>query len=217
MASCGNKSGAKVALKTSNDSFSYAFGALIGSKFLKDNNIKDINWEVFKAAVEKSLVSGDSGLALNQETMQKVLGSYVAESKYGENKKKGQEYIDKNLKNGFTKTSSGLLYKKVKDGNGLKGNITDTILVFYTGKYVDGNTFDSNVGGKPAKFALNGGAIPGFIEALTLMDEGSEYEVIIPYNLAYGSSGRQNPYTGASDIEPYQTLCFNIKSVGIQK
>ena len=217
MASCGDKTGSKVAMKTVNDSFSYAFGAAVGSFMLKQNNVKEINWEIFKNALEKSMVSGDSGLAMNRETINKVIENYFNQSKYGENIKKGKDYLEKNLKNGYTKSSTGLLFKKTKGGNGVKPNITDTILVIYTGKFIDGTVFNTNEGDKPVKFALNGGAIPGFSEALSMMEEGSEYDIIIPYDLAYGVKGRQNPYSGEYDIKPYETLCFNIKLISIQK
>jgi FKBP-type peptidyl-prolyl cis-trans isomerase len=64
---------------------------------------------------------------------------------------------------------------------------------------------------------LNGGAIPGFLKALTMMEEGTKLEVIIPYELAYGSQGNQNPYTGEMSIEPFQTLIFELELVSIAK
>jgi FKBP-type peptidyl-prolyl cis-trans isomerase FklB len=109
------------------------------------------------------------------------------------------------------------LFKQIKAGNGIKPTLTDTVLITYTGKYVDGTVFDSNVGKETFKTSLNGGAIPGFLEALTLMEEGSEAEVIIPYDIAYGKNGSRNPYSGDMRIEPYKTLVFTLKIDSIQK
>lgn len=213
VASCGDKkSGSKVAMKSANDSFSYAFGVIVGSEMFKQNNVKEINWEIFKTAVEKSMLSGDSGLAMTKETVYKVMNQYLTDAKYGKNKADGEAYMAKVQKEGFTKTASGLLYKKIKAGNGVKPNITDTVLVYYTGKYINGNTFDSNVGREPFKTAMNAGAVEGFLEALSLMDEGAEYEVVIPYQLGYGKTGY--PQGG---MEPYQTLIFTIKLDSIKK
>jgi FKBP-type peptidyl-prolyl cis-trans isomerase len=213
MASCGdNKSGSKVAMKTVNDSFSYAFGAIVGSEMFKQNNVKEINWEIFKTAVEKSMVSGDSGLAMSKETIYKVMNQYLTDSKYGKNKTEGEAYMSKIKKEGFTQTASGLMYKKIKGGNGVKPTITDTVLVYYTGKYVNGTTFDSNIGRPAYKTAMNSGAVEGFLEALALMDEGAEYEVVIPYQLGYGKTGYLE-----RGMEPYQTLIFSIKLDSIKK
>lgn len=190
VASCGDKkSGSKVAMKNVNDSFSYAFGVIVGAEMFKQNNVKEINWDIFKSAVEKAMVSGDSGLAMNKETVYKVMNQYLTDAKYGKNKTEGEAYMAKIQKEGFTKTASGLLYKKIKAGNGVKPTITDTVMVYYTGKYINGTTFDSNIGRPPYKTAMNSGAVDGFLEALALMDEGAEYEVVIPYQLGYGKTG----------------------------
>ena len=56
-----------------------------------------------------------------------------------------------------------------------------------------------------------------FLEALSMMEVGSKAEVVIPYQLAYGESGNQNPYTGEMSIEPFQTLVFELEIVDIVK
>jgi FKBP-type peptidyl-prolyl cis-trans isomerase len=216
LAACNDsKSGKKPAMKTAKDSFSYAFGAYSGS-MLHNFKIKDIDWELFKAALEEGLKNGDSTLALNRETIGKVLNDYTIEAQFSGNRTKGAEYIAKQKSNGYTATPSGLLFKQIKAGNCVKPNITDTVLVHYTGKFVDGKIFDSNDGKEAFKTALNAGAIRGFLEALSMMDEGSTAEVIIPWNLAYGSEG-QRTYTGEMAIEPYTTLIFTITLDGIKK
>jgi FKBP-type peptidyl-prolyl cis-trans isomerase len=82
--------------------------------------------------------------------------------------------------------------------------------VYYSGSFINGKVFDSNIGRDAMKTGLNGGLIAGFLEALLMMDEGSAYEFVIPYQLAYGSEGTTNPYTGDVKMEPYQTLVFKI-------
>ncbi len=202
-------------MKTAKDSFSYAFGAYSGS-MLHNFKIKDIDWEIFKTALEEGLKNGDSALALDRTTIGKVLNDYTIEAQFGANRAKGAEYIAKQKSNGYTTTASGLLFKQIKTGNGVKPNITDTVLVHYTGKFVDGKVFDSNEGKESFKTALNAGAIRGFLEALSMMEEGSTAEVIIPWNLAYGSEG-QRTYSGEMAIEPYTALIFTITLDGIKK
>jgi FKBP-type peptidyl-prolyl cis-trans isomerase len=217
LASCNDKkSGAKkVPLKTLKDSFAYAWGSYVGGT-LHSTSIKDINWDVFKAACEESMKNGDSGMLMDRRMVETVLNEYFLESKYGENKKKGEAYIAKHKGEGFKVTSSGLLFKQLKPGNGIKPLITDTVLIHYSGKFVDGKQFDSNIGGPAYKTSMNSGSVPGLLEALSMMDVGSDAEVIIPWNLAYGKDTR-NPYTGEMTMEPYQTLVFTIHLDEIKK
>jgi FKBP-type peptidyl-prolyl cis-trans isomerase len=216
LAACNNsKSGKKPVMKTAKDSFSYAFGAYNGS-MLHNFKINEIDWELFKAALEDGLKNGDSALAIDRETIGKVLQSYTVEAQFGANRIKGAEYIAKQKSNGYTSTPSGLLFKQIKAGSGVKPNITDTVLVHYTGKFTDGKVFDSNDGKEAFKTALNGGAVPGFLEGLSMMEVGSTAEVVIPWNLGYGSEGMRNPYTGEMSIEPFTTLIFTVTLDGIK-
>lgn len=200
-----------LALKTPLDSFSYAFGSYSGS-MLNGFKIDSVNWSIFQKAFEISLKKGDSGALFNKEQAGKILNTYITEAQYGRNKADGLAYINKRkAEGGFTQTASGLLFKITKAGKGIKGNLFDTAQVYYLGKQIDGKTFDSNIGGSPFKTSLSGGAIPGFLEALLLMNEGAEAEIIIPYDLAYGKDGMRNPYTGEMTMEPYKTLIFILK------
>jgi len=47
--------------------------------------------------------------------------------------------------------------------------------------------------------------IPGWVEALQLMPEGSKWRLYIPQELAYGAQG-----AGAS-IPPYSALIFDVE------
>jgi FKBP-type peptidyl-prolyl cis-trans isomerase FklB len=210
LAACKDKKkSAKMPLKSLKDSFAYAYGAYVGG-MLHSTNIKDIDWNIFKAAYEEAMKNGDSSLMFNKEQIGEILNNYSIEAKFGENKKKGEEYIAKHKGDGYKQTASGLLFKVVKPGNGVKPLITDTVVVHYTGKFVDGKIFDSNVGKEGYRTSLNSGSVKGFMEAISMMDVGSTAEVIVPWELAYGKRGRTNPYTGEMDMDPYQTLIFTI-------
>ena len=50
----------------------------------------------------------------------------------------------------------------------------------------------------------------GFKEALMLMPVGSEWEIYIPQNLAYGEQDM-------GTIKPYSTLIFKLQLLGIEK
>ena len=105
-------------------------------------------------------------------------------------------------------TPSGLKYLRLKEGNGKKPKATDRVKVHYTGKLIDGTTFDSSVErGEPITFPLNQ-VIPGWTEGLQLMDEGSKYMLYIPYNLGYGEQQ-------AGSIPPGSTLIFEVELLEI--
>jgi len=45
---------------------------------------------------------------------------------------------------GATRTASGLVYKELLPGSGEAPGMEDTVVVHYTGKFVDGSVFDSS-------------------------------------------------------------------------
>ena len=92
---------------------------------------------------------------------------------------------------GVETTASGLQYKVIKPGEGASPAVTDTALVKYEGTLRDGMVFDAN---EQTPMPV-GGVVPGFSEALQLMQKGGEYRIWIPSALAYGeaSPGEQIP------------------------
>lgn len=105
---------------------------------------------------------------------------------------------------------SGILYKIDKKGNGVIPTASDRVKVHYTGTLTNGKVFDSSVDrGKPLTFGVSE-VIAGWTEVLQLMPVGSKWTVYIPYNQAYGENG-------ASAIEPYSNLIFEIELLDIEK
>jgi FKBP-type peptidyl-prolyl cis-trans isomerase len=114
--------------------------------------------------------------------------------------------IEKILKEAaFTKT--GLAYRILTEGFGPKPSLNSTVEVHYTGQLFDGTEFDNSVKrGVPVQFGVTQ-VIAGWSEVLQLMPEGSKWEVIIPANMAYGSSG------AGEIIGPNQDLLFTIELI----
>ncbi len=64
----------------------------------------------------------------------------------------------------------------------------DVVQVHYTGRLVDGTTFDSSQGGDPLQFTLGGGdLIAGFEQAVVGMAVGESRTTTIPAEQAYGT------------------------------
>ena len=128
------------------------------------------------------------------------------------NKKEGEVFLAENKKKeGVTTLPSGLQYKVIKAGTGKKPKSTDTVTVNYRGTLIDGTEFDSSYRrGEPASFGVSG-VIPGWTEAMQLMQEGAKWQVVVPPNLAYGEKG------AGPNIGPNATLIFEIELISIQE
>ena len=120
-----------------------------------------------------------------------------------------QQYLETNrAKEGVQVTDSGLQYEILNKGDGDKPTADGFVTVHYRGKFIDGREFDSSHSrGEPATFPV-GGLIPGFTEALLLMQEGDTFEVAIPSDLAYGVEG-----AGGGLIPGNSTLVFELELI----
>lgn len=118
-------------------------------------------------------------------------------------------------RSGVVSTPSGLQYKVLTPGAGPKVTATDTVLANYEGKLVNDETFDASAQhGGPQVFQA-GGAIPGFSEALQLMNAGAKYRFWIPPSLAYGPQDVPDPRTGKIAIPGNSVLVFDVEIVSI--
>ena len=80
----------------------------------------------------------------------------------------------------------------------------DGVIIEYTGRTEDGTVYDTTEGRGPAPFLVMQ-VVPGFREALTKMQQGGRYKILIPGRLAYGA----NPPAG-SPIGPNEDLSFDV-------
>jgi FKBP-type peptidyl-prolyl cis-trans isomerase FkpA len=127
-----------------------------------------------------------------------------------------QDYLNKNSTLNFILKPSGLYYLEVVLGTGLSPVLNDSASVIYTGKFLDGTVFDSNVeSGILYVFKIGDsvqGVIPGFEEGVTLMKEGGKSTLLIPSKLAFGKYGSNNGY-----IPGFTPLLFDITLVKVVK
>ena len=107
-------------------------------------------------------------------------------------------------------STSGLVFKIENPGQGEKPNANSTVAVKYTGRHLNGESFDAS-GDTPATFNLNG-VVPGFREGLMQIAKGGKETLYIPGNLAYGPEGM--PQAG---IGPNEMLVFDVELVVINE
>ena len=123
-------------------------------------------------------------------------------------KDNGKKFLAENAKkDGVVVLPSGLQYKIIKKGNGRIPKDTSKVKVKYEGRTIDGNVFDSTYKNQPITLRCNQ-TIKGWTEAMTLMPEGSVWEIYIPENLAYGEREQ-------GDIKPFSTLIFKVQLIKI--
>ncbi len=205
-------------LKKQKDKVSYIIGMEIGKNFKKQSI--DIDPDILVKGI-KDAISGGKPLLTEQEvqetmvTFQKEMMAKQEElaKKLGEkNKKEGEAFLAEIKKKEYVITLPCCLqYKVGKAGTGKKPKLTDTVMTQYRGTLIDGTEFDSSYRrGQPVSFPVTG-VIPGWTEALQLMEEGAKWQLFIPPNLAYGERG------AGRDIGPNATLVFEIELISIQE
>lgn len=100
-------------------------------------------------------------------------------------------------------TPSGLRFETLKPGAGAKPTPADLVLVTYEGHLADGTLFDASP--QPTAFPVTG-VVPGFAEALELMQKGGRYRFWIPSALAYGPAGVTGAIPPDAELEFIVTL-----------
>ncbi len=207
-----------VVLKTQKDKVSYSIGMDIGMT-LKNQSI-EVDHAILARGIKDSM-SGQKPLMAEQEIRDTIAAfqkemmakqQELAKQMGEKNKKEGEVFLAENKKKEGVKTlARGLQYKVIKAGTGKKPKATDTVTTHYRGTLVDGTEFDSSARqGKSATFQVKG-VIPGWTEALQLMEEGAKWQLFIPSNLAYGDRG-----TPGGPIGPNAALIFDIELISIQ-
>ena len=200
------------ALKTTNDSVSYAIGTVVGNN-LKQQEI-ELNVDLLTQGM--SDVLADKNTALTMEQVQTILEAFKERMVQGQiaknrelaaaNKRAGEAFLAENKNRpGVVTLPSGLQYEIITEGTGAKPKATDKVTTHYKGTLLNGTTFDSSYDrGEPASFQLDQ-VIQGWTEALQLMSTGSKWRLFVPSDLAYGEGGAQGK------IEPNSTLIFEVE------
>ena len=131
----------------------------------------------------------------------------MAGSDYAKNNR--QWLIDKAQEPGVKMLDKNICYKVIKQGNqtGPKPNRNSVVTVHYTGKTINGKTFDSSRGGAAPAMRLRD-LIQGWIIALQQMHVGDRWELYLPAEMAYGRFSQPGIPGGS-------TLIFDVELISI--
>jgi FKBP-type peptidyl-prolyl cis-trans isomerase len=142
-----------------------------------------------------------------------TLGSCDPAKKYEKQEQKEiDKYLSDNSNISFDLKPSGLYYYDVQVGSGIMPVKSDTVYLFYTGKFLDGTVFDTNVG-KTDTLILpigEGWLIQGFDEGIQYMKVGGKSMLLIPSDLGYGAQGR-------GPIGGYTPILFDVQLVKVKQ
>ncbi|NHA07644.1 FKBP-type peptidylprolyl isomerase [Mucilaginibacter sp. HC2] len=116
-----------------------------------------------------------------------------------------QAYLKAHTEINATKDPSGLYYQIITPGTGANPTVSSTITVNYTGKLLDGTTFETGT----AFTATLNGLITGWKIGIPLIKPGGRILLLIPSGLAYGSQAN-------SGIPANSVLQFTIDLTGFK-
>lgn len=188
------------------DKLSYALGLSMGNNF-KSSGIQTLSVTDFANGV-KAVYEGEKPEMTYDEAKQ-VINDFFTQMQRevnDRNRAEGEAFLAENKKkSGVVVLPSGLQYEVLTEGKGKKPAATDRVQCHYHGTLINGEVFDSSIErGEPAVFGVSQ-VIPGWVEALQLMPEGSKWRLFLPSDLAYGENG------AGGKIAPNSTLIFDVE------
>ena len=188
------------------DKLSYALGLSMGNNF-KSSGIQTLSVTDFANGV-KAVYEGEKPEMTYDEAKQ-VINDFFTQMQRevnDRNRAEGEAFLAENKKkSGVVVLPSGLQYEVLTECKGNKPSATDRVQCHYHGTLINGEVFDSSIErGEPAVFGVSQ-VIPGWVEALQLMPEGSKWRLFIPSDLAYGENG------AGGKIAPNSTLIFDVE------
>lgn len=167
-----------------------------------------VNSETYVQALQAAVLGKPT--TLTADSAKKIVEQQL---KYQEQsyKEANETWLVENAKLKGVKTlPSGLQYRVLTEGTGPIATDSTEVEVHYEGSLIDGTVFDSSYKrGKPSTFKPIQ-VIKGWKEALTMMPEGSIWNLYIPANLGYGERGQGRNIPGNS------TLIFKVEVIKVK-
>lgn len=204
----------EVELATDEQKVSYGFGLQFGDQLLR-NTFDGLDLVAVMAGVQHWYNHQQAALSEEQinPSYKVIQDRQQAKAAEIDSKRKAlaEQFMKANAeREEVTVTDSGLQYEVLEAGSGAKPTAQSTVVTHYHGTMVDGTVFDSSLErGEPAEFGVTQ-VIPGWTEALLLMNVGDKWRIACPPQLAYGEQGAGN------SIPPNTALVFEIHLIDIK-
>ena len=158
-----------------------------GSKLIFDIKLVDIQ-SIEEIEEERRAIRHS-----NEQEEMKILNSYLERA---------------NIK--VKPSENGLYYIEEVKGTGKQAKMGKTVVVHYTGTFIDGKVFYSTLRrNEPFTFVLGEEKEIQWDQGIERMKEGGRAKLIIPSHLAYDS-------TQTGPIPPYSTLIFEVELLEVK-
>jgi FKBP-type peptidyl-prolyl cis-trans isomerase FklB len=213
-----NEQQGPITFNSAKEKVSYALGVELAAGFKYQR--MDVDLPLIIRGMRDAFANEDTKLAMPPKEIADTLKQYGEDRKRGlehamqmvsdKNKRAGEDFVAQNAKkDGVVTLPSGLQYKVLKEGDGKKPTLSDSVVCNYRGTLVDGTEFDSSYKqNKPATFPVKN-VIKGWREAIQLMPVGSKWQLVVPPQLGYGERG------AGGAIGPNSTLVFEVELISI--
>lgn len=218
-------------LQTAKDSLSYAMGLSTGMVYRTNlqgilGGVENVDCKVLSQGFSDGLKGDTTKFMMNRKTASTVMQYYMLkqakkqktaqEEAYRKQKPINDQYIkDKlsepgyiELPNAASKEDHGTLVKLIKRGLGTPITETDYVCMNYTSKLTNGDVFDESQDSSSV-FPLDG-VIAGMADALKILREGSEAEIIVPSELGYGKEAVSNGAVPANSILIFDVTILKV-------
>ena len=196
---------------TEKQKLSYALGVFFAQSVSQQDIDMDV--EQFLAAVADVLNNNQPKLSTQE--IQTIFTKFQEQEQENRakqaaaNSQAGKEFLQRNrTEEGVVELDNGLQYRILRPGTGPSPKPDSEVTVHYRGTLINGTEFDSSYKrNQPTKLVLDR-VIKGWQQALPLMKTGAHWQLYIPAELAYGS-------TGQGAIGPDETLVFEVELIAV--
>lgn len=198
------------------DLFSYAFGYMFASSASSYGSAVSYDY-----LIQGIMDYSEGRQEFTKDEMNYILSSFLQQLDEERTKEKALA-ASKNLaeaesflaankgRRGVGTTVSGLQYEVLRIGSGRKASENDTVTINYQIVLLDGTIADSSYGRDiPSTISLSN-TIPGFREAVSLMNEGAKYRFWIHPDIGFGSEEMDG-------IGPNSLLICDVELIEIEE
>jgi len=203
---------------TDTQQLSYGAGVAAGKQLLEKKQKGEFGYDLDIDMVVNGILDAYRGtrLLISEEDVKK-LAQKIESAKLKVLADKNGPIADKFLADNQTKEGvkvlpvdpetkmRGVQYEIITEGDGPKPKETESAVVHFVGKLIDGKVFNDK--SKDTVDWQISKLLPGLKSALLSMPIGSKWKIVIPPEQAYRDKGN-------GPIEPYSVLIFEIELLG---